>query len=223
MKRLRKYTAEFLGTFALVFVGCGAIVVDGATASIGHIGVSAVFGLIIMTMIYAFGNVSGAHFNPAVTLAFFAAKRICTRSMFLYTILQIAGAMVASLLLSFLFPETISLGATNPSGTIWQAFVLEVVLTFLLMTTILNVSTGHMEKGIMAGIAIGGYIALAAIFGGPISGASMNPARSIGPAVVSGDLQNLWIYITAPIVGALAAIPCFLLVQGGNKESANNK
>jgi len=209
------YIAEAIGTFALVFAGCGAIVVnDLFGAQLGHTGVSMVFGLIVMAMIYSIGNISGAHINPAVTLGFFFAGRIQKNVLLPYITSQIIGAILASGLLKMLFSTHESLGATLPSGGIITAFVMEIILSFLLMFVILNVSTGHMEKGIMAGVAIGGTVALEALMGGPVSGASMNPARSLGPALVSGNLSTLWIYITAPIIGTLLASPTCRVIQG---------
>jgi len=211
---MRKYIAEYVGTFALVFVGCGAVIVSSFDNSgLNHLGVSAVFGLIVMVMIYSLGNVSGAHINPAVSLGFFFAGRSKLNKTLFYIIAQIIGAISAALLLRFLFPENHSLGITTPSGTVLQSFILEIVLSFFLMFVILNVSTGHMEKGIMAGIAIGGTVALEALFGGPVSGASMNPARSIGPALVSGQMQYLWIYLSAPVIGMLLAHPVAKIIQ----------
>jgi aquaporin Z len=210
-----RYAAEGIGTFALIFTGCGAIIVnDTLGGTLGHVGVSLVFGLVIMVMIYAVGNISGAHFNPAVTLGFLFAGRLDRREVLPYLGSQLVGAVVAALLLRFLLPAHETLGATLPTRGSWRTFVMEVVLSFLLMFVILNVSTGHMEKGIMAGVAIGGTVALAAMLGGPVSGASMNPARSLGPALVSGHLQSLWIYLLAPIVGALLAIPLCRIIQG---------
>lgn len=212
---MNKYLAEAIGTFALIFSGCGTIVVDGMYGQpLGHLGVSLVFGLVVMVMIYAVGNISGAHFNPAVTLGFSFAKRIDRSEIAPYVLSQIVGAFVAALLLRSLFPGHGDLGSTLPTGGVAQAFVLEVLLSFLLMFVILNVSTGHMEKGIMAGVAVGGAVALEALFGGPVSGASMNPARSLAPAVVSGHLEHLWIYVAAPVLGAFLAHPTCRLVQG---------
>lgn len=220
---MNKYLAEALGTFALVFAGCGAIVVDGLQGGIlGHVGISVVFGLIIMAMIYSYGNVSGAHFNPAVTVSFLAAGRIKGKDALIYIVAQILGGLLGGVILLLLFPGVASYGTTSPSAGVWQAFIIEVVLTFILMSVILNVSTGHMEKGIMAGIAIGGTVALASLFGGPVSGASMNPARSIAPAVISGDLSSLWIYVTAPFIGSLLAIPFLNIVQGTKQEDIKN-
>lgn len=219
------YIAEAIGTFALVFAGCGAIVVnDLYGAPLGHTGISMVFGLIVMAMIYSIGNISGAHINPAVTLGFFFAGRIQKEEILPYISSQFIGAILATGVLKLLFRTHESLGATLPSGGIVNAFVLEVILSFFLMFVILNVSTGHMEKGIMAGVAIGGTVALEALMGGPVSGASMNPARSLGPALVSGNLSTLWIYITAPIIGTWLARPTCRMIQGNEcchvKDSA---
>ncbi len=214
-----RYLAEAVGTFCMVFMGCGAIVVSELYAgTLGHTGVSLVFGLVVMAMIYSLGNISGAHINPAVTVAFHAAGRLPRAQVPPYVISQFAGAIAAGLLLRLLFPEHLAqggaLGATLPSGAIAQAFVMEVLLSFVLMFVILNVSTGHKEKGIMAGVAVGGTVAMAAMMGGPVSGASMNPARSLGPALWSGELQHLWIYLVAPVVGTLLASPTCRWVQG---------
>jgi aquaporin NIP len=204
---MKKYGAEMLGTFALVFAGTGAIVIDQASGgAVTHVGVALTFGLVVLAMIYTVGDISGAHLTPAVTLGFWAARRMPGREVLPYIASQIAAAILASALLRFLFPENPSLGATLPAGPELQSFVLEIVLTFFLMLTILNVSTGAKEKGITAGIAVGAVIGLEALFAGPICGASMNPARSLAPALVSGHLEHLWIYLVAPPLGALAAM-----------------
>ncbi len=203
---MKKYAAEFIGTFAMIFCGTGAIIIDQQThGSIGHLGVAITFGLIVTAMIYSFGETSGAHFNPAVTIAFSFAKLFPTKQIFPFIVAQIAGALAASMVLKVLFPENISLGATMPAGSVLQSFVLELLLTFFLMLVILFTSQGSKEVGVMAGIAIGGTVLLEAMFAGPICGASMNPARSIAPAIVSGNLNSLWIYIFAPIIGAILA------------------
>jgi aquaporin Z len=204
---MRKLAAECVGTFALVFAGTGAIVINDVTGgTVSHIGVALTFGLIVLAMIYALGDVSGAHLNPAVTLGFFAARRFPGRSVLHYVGSQCAGALLASLSLRMMFPAHRTLGATIPRGGDLQSFVLEVVLTALLMFVILSVSTGAKEKGITAGIAVGSVIGLEALFAGPISGASMNPVRSLAPAVVSLQFTSLWVYLTAPTLGAVIAV-----------------
>ena len=211
----RKLAAEGIGTFALVFAGTGAIVVNDVTNGVvTHVGVALTFGLIIAAMIYSIGDVSGAHMNPAVTLGFWAARRFPAREIVPYIAAQCAGATAGSLAIMTLFPSHLTLGATAPSGSAGQTFLLEVLLTALLMFVILGVSSGPKELGVMAGLAIGGLVGLEALFGGPISGASMNPARSLGPALVSGRLGNLWIYLVAPVLGAWIAIPACWAVRG---------
>ena len=203
---MKKFTSELLGTFALVFAGTGAIVInDVSHGTITHAGIALTFGLIVLAMIYTFGDVSGAHLNPAVTLGFFAAGRMPGREVFPYVVAQVIGATLASAVLRGLFPAHANLGATLPAGSAMQSFVLEFILTAILMMVILSVSTGAKEKGITAGIAVGSVIALEAMFAGPICGASMNPARSLAPAVVSGQMGALWIYLVAPTLGALTA------------------
>lgn len=215
---MKKYLAEFVGTFALVFCGTGAIVINEVTAgTVSHIGIAITFGAIVLAMIYALGDVSGAHINPAVTLAFWSARLFPKRMVLPYLGSQIAGALTASLALRFLFPDNINLGATLPAGSAGQSFVLEVILTFFLMLVIIQVSTGSKEQGIMAGLAIGTVVMLEALFAGPICGASMNPARSIAPALVSGNITYLWVYIAAPTVGALLSIG-FWKVLGKNEN-----
>lgn len=203
---MQKYFSEFFGTFALVFAGTGAIVINQIShGAITHVGIAFTFGLIVLAMIYTFGDVSGAHLNPAVTLGFWVARRLEGTLVLPYILSQVAGAFLASGLLRLLFPTNELLGATMPAGSEMQSFVLEFVLTFLLMLVILNVSTGAKEKGVTAGIAVGAVIGLEAMFAGPICGASMNPARSLAPAVVSGHFEHLWLYLAAPILGAIAA------------------
>ena len=205
--KVRSCLAEFLGTLTLVFAGTGAIIInDIGRGSVSHVGIAATFGLVVMAMIYTLGDVSGAHLNPAVSFGFWVAGRSQGRDVFPYVVSQCAGALCASFILKLLFPQHASLGATLPSGSSSQAFVLEVLLSFFLMFVIINVSTDAKEKGLMAGVAVGAVVGLAAMFAGPISGASMNPARSIGPAIVSGELRHLWIYLSAPLLGAYLGI-----------------
>ncbi len=192
---MKKYIAEFIGTFALVFCGTGAITINEVThGSVTHAGIAITFGLIVLSMIYTLGNKSGAHFNPAVTLAFALNKQFPTREIFPFIVSQLAGALCASLILRLLFQDSLFLGSTIPTGSNMQSFMIEVILTFFLMFVILGVSTGSNEQGLLAGIAIGSVVLLEAMFAGPISGASMNPARSFAPAIVSGQLEHLWIY-----------------------------
>jgi aquaporin Z len=204
---MKKICSEFLGTFGLVFAGTGAIVInDVSGGAVTHVGIALTFGLVVMAMVYTFGDVSGAHLNPSVTLGFWAARRLPGREVLPYLASQIVGAIVASALLRFLFPTNVLLGATLPAGSEMQSFVLEAVLTFLLMLTILSVSTGAKEKGSTAGIAVGAVIGLEAMFAGPICGASMNPARSLAPALVAGYFEHLWLYLIAPPLGACVAV-----------------
>jgi len=211
---MSKYIAELIGTFALVFAGTGAIIInDVSGGAVTHVGIAATFGLIVMAMIYTVGDVSGAHLNPAVTLGFWLARRLPGRCAMGYVASQIAGGFVASLLLWSMFGNRAALGATLPAGSAWQSLVLECVMTGLLMFVILNVSTGPKEIGVMAGIAVGGVIGLEAMFGGPISGASMNPARSLAPAIVSGEFHALWVYLLAPVLGAVIAVPLWRLTR----------
>ena len=204
---MKKYIAEGLGTFALVFAGTGAIVTNEASnGAITHAGIALTFGLVVLAMIYTVGDISGAHLNPAVTVGFWTARRLPGREVAPYILSQVIGALLASGLLRLLFPLSKFLGASLPAGSELQSFVLETVLTFLLMLTILNVSTGAKEKGMTAGIAVGAVITLEAMFAGPICGASMNPARSLAPALVSVHLEHLWLYLIAPPLGAAAAM-----------------
>ena len=214
---MKRYISEFIGTFAMIFCGTCAMTINEVTSGdVTHVGIAITLGLIVMAMIYAFGETSGAHFNPAVSIAFAYDKKFSWREVPKYILAQVLGAFAASLLLWFLFPSSEILGATIPTVDVWRAFVLEFLLTFFLMVVIINVSTGSKEIGAVAGIAIGAVVLLEAMFAGPITNASMNPARSIAPAFVSGNLQHLWMYIIAPILGALLAVVSCKMVKEEN-------
>lgn len=211
---IRKYLAELIGTFALVFCATGAgIANDVSGGSVTLVGIASVCGLIVLAMIYSLGDVSGAHINPAVTIAFAAAGRFSWSGVIPYIISQLAGAFAASLTLRFLFPLHKTLSSTVPSGSDTQSLVLEIILSFILMFVIMNVSTGAKEKGITAGIAVASVVALEVMFGGPVSGGSMNPARSLAPAVVSGTLQSVWVYLAGPVAGALLGVAAFNVIK----------
>ena len=210
----KRLISEIIATFALVFCGTGAMVINDFTGgTVTHVGVAITFGLIVMGMIYAFGDISGAHMNPAVTIGFAYAKKFPWKEVTGYVLAQLIGAFLASGILLYLFPESETLGATLPGLSAMKVFIFEIILTFFLMVVIINVSTGSKEIGVVAGIAIGSIVLLEAMFAGPITGASMNPARSIAPAVVSGNLADLWIYIFAPIIGCLLAVVSCKLVK----------
>ncbi|MDQ2714941.1 MAG: MIP family channel protein [Chloroflexota bacterium] len=199
--------AEGIGTFGLVFAGCGAIMIDSLShGQITHVGVGLVFGLIITVMIYAFGHISGAHFNPAVTLAFVLARHFPVRRLWAYWSAQVAGATLAALCLRWLLGDVAHLGTTLPEGLggAWQSFALEALLTFFLMVVIMAMATDTRAVGQAAALAIGATVALEALFAGPITGASMNPARSLGPALVSFTWTAQWVYVSAPFLGAIA-------------------
>jgi len=211
---MRKVFAEFLGTYALVFAGTGAIVIDQQFhEAITHVGIAITFGLIVMSMIYAFGDISGAHLNPAVSIAFVAAKRFPVKLLAPYIVGQLSGAVLASFTLRLMFPDNQLLGATMPSGSELQSFIMELILTFFLMLVIINVAAGSKEQGMFAGLAIGSVVSLEAMFAGPVCGASMNPARSIAPALVSGHMEHLWLYVAAPVAGAVLAVLVFQLLK----------
>ena len=215
---MKNYWAEFFGTYILVFVGTGAIMINEISGGeVSNLGIGLSFGLVVMAMIYSIGDISGAHINPAVTIAFAIAKKFPKNQILPYISSQLVGAILASTSLYFIFPESITMGETVPSNEDWiQSFLLEFILTFILMFVILNVSTGSKEKGIIAALAVGGVIAFEATFAGPISGASMNPARSIAPAIFSGELTYLWLYIVATTLGSIFAVYSCKLIQSNN-------
>ena len=213
----RALVAEAIGTFALVFAGCGAIMVDEKTSALGHVGVAITFGLVIMAMIYAVGHVSGAHFNPAVTFSFALSRHFPRGHVPLYWAAQLAGALIAAAILRGSLGNIAHVGATFPSGSDGQAFLWETILSFFLMFVIMAVATDTRAVGEAAAIAIGGTVGLDAMFGGPITGASMNPARSLGPGIVAGDLRSIWVYLLAPILGAALAALAYTFVRGGDR------
>jgi len=216
---MRKYLAEIIGTFALVFCGTGAIIINQQSGGvITHVGIAITFGLIVTAMIYTVGDISGAHLNPAVTIAFWIAKEFPAKEILPYIASQGAGAFIATGTLKFLFPENDLLGATMPAGSDIQSFVLELILTFILMLVILHVAKGSKEQGMFAGLAIGFVVLLEALFAGPICGASMNPIRSLAPAVVSMHLEHLWIYLSAPVIGAVLAVFCWKILKPKNEN-----
>jgi aquaporin Z len=204
---MKKYISEALGTFAIVFFGTGAIVINQqSNGSITHVGIAITCGLVVMSMIYALGNISGAHFNPAVSIAFVIAKKFDVKQVLPYILSQVLGALLASATLRFLFPENLLLGTLLPGGSEIQSFILECILTFFLMLVVLNVAHGSKEQGMFAGLAIGGVVMLEVMFAGPVYGASMNPARSLAPAIISTHVEHLWIYLLAPITGAVSSV-----------------
>lgn len=220
----KEMAAEFIGVFMLVFAGCGAIMIDALTGgAISHVGVSLTFGLVVMVMIYAVGHISGAHFNPAVTIAFTAARHFPVKNAAGYIVAQVAGALAAAALLRLLFGNVAALGASLPNPEIaiiaalptpFLVIVIELIITFALMFAIMAVATDSRIIGGQAGIAVGATITFASLFAGPITGSSMNPARSIGPALVSGETYLLAVYIAAPIVGALAGAFVYRAIDG---------
>ena len=216
---MKKYWAELMGTYIMVFAGTGAIIVNDVYGSVSHLGIGLTFGLVVMAVIYSIGSISGAHINPAVSIAFWVSKRFRGKEVLPYIISQFLGAILASLTLSFMFPQDELLGATLPAGSWEQSFVMEFILTFILMFVILLMSEGSKEVGVMTGFAVGMVVAFEAIFAGPVSGASMNPARSLAPALVSGHLTHLWLYIIATTLGASASVFAVRLIKDSSSDN----
>jgi aquaporin NIP len=214
---MKKYLAEIIGTFALVFCGTGAIIINQETGgTISHVGIAITFGLIVTAMVYAVGEISGAHLNPAVTIGLWIAKVFPSKEILPYVGAQTIGAFMASIILRYLFPLSQTLGATLPAGLPMQSFVLEIILMFILMFTIINVAKGSKEQRMFAGIVIGSVVLLEAMFAGPICGASMNPIRSLAPAIISGHTEHLWIYLSAPFIGSVLAVLSWILLKKEN-------
>jgi aquaporin NIP len=220
---VRALGAEALGTFALVFVGAGAIMVDAEGGGLGTVGVALAFGLVVMAMVYALGPVSGAHLNPAVTLGFALSRHFSTRRVPAYWVAQMVGATAAAVTLRASLGDVANVGATMPSGSQAQAFLWEVALTAILLVVVIAVATDTRTVGESAALAIGGTIALGSLVGGPISGASMNPARSLGPALASGEWSSLWVYLTAPFVGAALGALAYQLVRGNEAHLPSSR
>ena len=218
--------SELLGTFILVFTGTGAVVFNEISGgAVTPLGIGLVLGLVVMALVYTLGDISGAHINPAVTLGFWVSGQFESKRVAPYILAQCCGALLASLLLRAMFGVHGNMGATLPleidnQPMVYECLVLEIILTFILMFVILNVAIGSKEKGIFTGIVVGGVIALEAIFAGPISGASMNPARSLGPAVASGNFTAFWIYVIGPVIGSLLAVPTWRFIDASKGNSS---
>lgn len=225
----RRVAAELIGAYILVVAGCGAIVVDSSTGALSHVGVALSFGLAVLVAVAATGHLSGAHLNPAVTLAFAGCRHFPWTEVPLYAAGQLGGAVAAAFTLRALFGARANLGATVPAGSVWQALGMEVLLTAVLMFVITSVATDTRAVGEIAAVAIGGAVALDALWGGPVSGASMNPARSLGPALVAGTWGGHWIYWLGPILGALLGAVAYEMLRGAQRErrlsleSGNNR
>ncbi len=218
----RRAAAEGLGVFALVFAGCGAIVSEAEhPGALGAVGIALAFGLVVMAMIYATGHLSGAHLNPAVTIAFAATRHFPRGEAAVYVAAQLAGALVAALALAAVWPgQPADLGATVPTVGDGSALAYEALMSAFLMFVIMAVATDTRAVGAAAAIAIGATVGLDALFGGPVTGASMNPARSLGPALVSGELSHLWLYLVGPLVGTVLGALAYLLVRGEHPAAA---
>ena len=216
----RRTAAEGLAAFALVFAGCGAVVANASyQRTLGTVGIAVAFGLVIMVMVYATGHLSGAHINPAVTIAFSLTRHFPAREAFAYVGAQCVGAIIAAFLLLAVWPDQpANLGATVPSIGVGSAVLYEAILSAFLMFVIMAVATDTRAVGAAAAIAIGGTVGLDAIFGGPVTGASMNPARSLGPALASGTWTDFWVYFVGPISGAAIGAFAYQLVRGEHGE-----
>ena len=211
---LKRYLSEFIGTFFLVFFGCGSVVVNDVTGgSVSHVGICICWGFVVFILIYSLGRVSGTHINPAVTIAFMSVGQLKPKDAVGYVISQTGGAILAALVLKVIFPEHDGLGGTFPQNSDLQSFVLEFIMTYFLMFVIFNMSDPNNKHSDWSGFVIGMVILLEAMFGGPISGASMNPARSLGPALISMNFKSLWVYLVAPVAGALCAYPTYAITR----------
>ncbi len=219
---LRRSGAEFIGTYGLVTAGCGAIMVNAQTGALTHVGIALTFGLIITVMIAATGHISGAHFNPAVTIAFAVTRHFPWREVVYYVAAQVLGAVLGALTLRLLIGDVAALGATIPTGEVLKAFGIEVLLSAVLMFVIISVATDTKAIGAPAALAIGFTVALDALWGGPLTGASMNPARSFGPALIAGQWDYHWVYWLAPITGALAGAWTYQSIREPTQEASTH-
>ncbi len=216
---LNKSIAEAVGTFALVFMGCGGLMVaERFPGTLPQGAIPVVFGLTVAAMIYAVGHISGAHFNPAVTFAFAIVRHFPKKEILPYWVAQCLGGLAAILLLFVLLPEGSSFGATIPQITAWKAVAWETILTFFLMFVIIAVATDTRAEGTMAGAAIGATVMLVAFIGGPVTGASLNPARSLAPAIFQGRMDVFWIYVIGPMLGASTGAILYTWIRGEGWE-----
>lgn len=215
----RRATAEALGVYILVAAGCGAIVVNSLTGTLSHVGIALTFGLAVLVAVASTGHISGAHLNPAVTVAFASCRHFPWPEVPVYLTGQLCGAVAAAWTLRALFGTRAGLGATAPAGAGWQALGMEALLTAMLMFVVTSVATDTRAVGEMAALAIGGTVTLDALWGGPVSGASMNPARSLGPALVAGNWGGHWIYWLGPIAGALLGAGAYEVLRGPRPDA----
>eukprot|EP00249_Psilotum_nudum_P036185 c6529_g1_i1 orf=395-1303(-) len=217
----KKIGAEVIATFIFIFAGCGAVMVAAKNpGQLTHLGICAVFGLVVMTMIYSVGHISGAHLNPAVTVAFATARHFPWTEVPVYVGAQFLAAITACFCLRLIFGSVAHIGATLPAGSDVQALFIEIIATFILMFVVSAVATDSRAVGELAGLAIGSTIALNALFAGPISGCSMNPARSIAPAIAANQYKSLWLYVVGPIIGATAGALSYNLIRLADKPGA---
>ena len=221
---LKRWVAELVGTFALVFAGAGAIMTDHLSGGqVTHLGIGLTFGLVVAAMIYATGHISGAHINPAVTLAFALARHFPWKEVPLYWVAQLLGAALACLVLRQLLGPVADMGMTLPSGSDIQSLVFEFLLTFILMFVIMAVATDDRAVGQAAALAIGATVGIEAIFAGPISGASMNPARSLGPALAAWNWSSHWVYWVGPVAGAGAGALLYRWIKNDDNAAVSRK
>ncbi|KAG2586310.1 aquaporin NIP1-2-like [Panicum virgatum] len=218
---MQKIIAEILGTYFMIFAGCGSVVVNLSTAgTVTFPGICAVWGLVVMVLVYSVGHISGAHFNPAVTVAFATCGRFPWKQVPSYAVAQVLGSTLASLTLRVVFGGATArehFFGTAPSGSDAQAVALEFVISFYLMFVVSGVATDNRAIGELAGLAVGATVLLNVLFAGPITGASMNPARTLGPAIVAGRYRSVWVYVVGPVCGTVAGAWAYNLVRFTDK------